>query len=126
MGTNLILVEERDRLAQQLQAADDLLHGERVPSDRPRAPHADAGERCVQISGHEPLFDLSGGFSCNFWKRLKAYFSWLKAYFTDTDQSYCNIISRDNAERRSFNLLWRNRFYGFIVSEAYQSIQRFP
>jgi hypothetical protein len=26
----------------------------------------------------------------------KTYFRWLKAYFTDMDQSYCNIISRDN------------------------------
>jgi hypothetical protein len=38
------------------------------------------------------------------WKKKKTFrvmlgrkhiISWLKAYFTDTDQSYCNIISRD-------------------------------
>jgi hypothetical protein len=26
---------------------------------------------------------------------MKTYFGWTKAYFTDTDQSDCNIISRD-------------------------------
>jgi hypothetical protein len=32
---------------------------------------------------------------------MKMYFHWLKAYFTDTDQSDCNIICRDEYGRAS-------------------------
>jgi hypothetical protein len=44
---------------------------------------SDAGERSVGLK------------NVSFLKRMKTYFSRLKAYCTDTDQSYCNIISRD-------------------------------
>jgi hypothetical protein len=44
---------------------------------------SDAGERSV------------GPKNVSFLKRTKTYFSRLKAYCMDTDQSYCNIISRD-------------------------------
>jgi hypothetical protein len=43
------------------------------------------------------VFRLSGGIACKFsetgWKRI---LSWTKAYFTDTDHTFSNIISRDD------------------------------
>jgi hypothetical protein len=38
---------------------------------------------------YERIMKFGGG------QRTKTYFGWTKAYFTDTDQFDCNIISRD-------------------------------
>jgi hypothetical protein len=44
---------------------------------------------------------------------MKTYFGWTKAYFTDTDQSDCNIISRDKCRDRR----GRSDQFGFADAE---------